>query len=91
MNIKRFVVVAICLVFALSFSCSAVEYDAYYYQNEDGSYGHDYEAYKHDLALEMVEERGLNLDVSQYWMPKQDSPCLNIILISNRFKGITIS
>lgn len=73
MNIKRFVVVALSLVFALSFTCSAVDWDAYYYQNEDGSYGHDYESYKHDLAAEMVAERGLNLDVSQYWTPKQDS------------------
>lgn len=86
MNIKRFVVVALSLVFALSFTCSAVEWDAYYYQNEDGSYGHDYEAYKHDLAVEMVEERGLNLDCSQYWTPKQDSPVLEYIFDFEAFQ-----
>lgn len=87
MNIKRFVVVALSLVFALSFTCSAVEWDAYYYQNEDGSYGHDYESYKHDLAQEMVEERGLNIDVSQYWTPKPDSPVLEYFFDFEAFQA----
>lgn len=67
MNIKRFVILGLCMALALSFSCFAVDYDAYYYQNEDGSYGHDTEAYEHDLAAEMVAQAGLNLNVDQYW------------------------
>lgn len=67
MNIKRFVILGLCMAFALSFSCFAVDYDAYYYQNEDGSYGHDTEAYEHDLAAEMVAQAGLDLNVDQYW------------------------
>lgn len=67
MNIKRFVILGLCMALALSFSCFAVDYDAYYYQNEDGSYGHDTEAYEHDLAAEMVARAGLDLNVDQYW------------------------
>lgn len=86
MNIKRYILIGLCVALALSFTCSAVDWDAYYYQNEDGTYGHDYESYKHDLALEMVEERGLNLDVSQYWTPKQDSPVLEYIFDFEAFQ-----
>lgn len=67
MNIKRYIVLGLCLTCALSFACSAVDYDTYYYQNEDGSYGHDTEAYEHDLAAEMVAQAGLDLNVDQYW------------------------
>ena len=67
MNIKRYIVLGLCLACALSFACSAVDYDTYYYQNEDGSYGHDTEAYEHDLAAEMVAQAGLDLNVDQYW------------------------
>lgn len=67
MNIKRYIFLGLCLACALSFACSAVNYDAYYYQNEDGSYGHDTEAYEHDLAAEMVAQAGLDLNVDQYW------------------------
>lgn len=64
---NRFIIVILCLTLALSFSCFAVNYDAYYYQNEDGSYGHDTEAYEHDVAVEMVETAGIDLDIEQYW------------------------
>lgn len=67
MNIKRYIVLGLCLACALSFACSAVDYDTYYYQNEDGSHGHDTEAYEHDLAAEMVAQAGLDLNVGQYW------------------------
>lgn len=66
-NIKRCFLLGICLSLALSVVCSAVDYDAYYYPNEDGTRGHDTEAYEHDLAVEMLAERGFSLDVSQYW------------------------
>ena len=66
-NIKRCFLLGICLSLALSVVCSAVDYDAYYYQNEDGTRGHDTETYEHDLAVEMLAERGFSLDVSQYW------------------------
>lgn len=72
MNIKRFVILGLCMAFALSFSCFAVDYDAYYYQNEDGSYGHDTEAYEHDLAVEMVQAAGFDIDPEQYWLSFMD-------------------
>lgn len=72
MNIKRFVILGLCMAFALSFSCFAVDYDAYYYQNEDGSYGHDTEAYEYDLAVEMVQAAGLDIDPEQYWLSFMD-------------------
>lgn len=65
---NRFVVVVLSLVLALPFAAFAeVNPDAYWYPLEDGSYGYDNEAYEHDLAVDMVQSSGVNLDPEQYW------------------------
>lgn len=65
---NRFVVVALSLVLALPFAAFAeVNPDAYWYPMEDGSYGYDTEGYEHDLAIDMVQSSGVDLDPEQYW------------------------
>ena len=87
MNIKRFAILGLCLVLALSFSCLAVDYDAYYYQNEDGSYVHDTEAYEHDLAVEMVQAAGFDIDPEQYWSILPDASELVYVYDYDAFKA----
>lgn len=87
MNIKRLIVLGLCLALALSFSCLAVDYDAYYYQNEDGSYGHDTEAYEHDLAVEMVQAAGFDIDPEQYWTTLLDASELVYVYDYDAFKA----
>lgn len=65
---NRFVVIVLSLVLALPFAAFAeVNPDAYWYPMEDGSYGYDTEGYEHDLAVDMVQLSGVNLDPEQYW------------------------
>lgn len=65
---KRLVIVALSLCIALSVSVFAVvDPDAYWFPNDDGTYGYDTEAYEHDLAADMVTTAGIDLDVEQYW------------------------
>ncbi len=68
MNIKRFIVIGLCLSVALSITVFAeIDPDAYWYPMENGSYGYDQEAYEHDLAVDMVQTSGIDLDPELYW------------------------
>lgn len=65
---NRFVIVCLCLSLALPFACFAeVDPDAYWFQNDDGTYGYDTEAYEHDVAVDMVQTSGVDLDPELYW------------------------
>ena len=68
MNIKRYIVIGLCLALALSITVFAeIDPDAYWYPMQDGSYGYDQEAYEHDLAVDMVQTSGIDLDPELYW------------------------
>lgn len=88
MNIKRYIILGLCLSFALSVACAAVDYDAYYYQNEDGTRGHDTEMYEHDLALEMLDERGFTLDLSQFWAADPNAAELTYLFDFEGFQSV---
>lgn len=65
---NRFVIVCLCLSLALPFACFAeVDPDAYWYPNSDGTYGYDTEAYEHDVAVDMVQTSGVDIDPELYW------------------------
>lgn len=67
-SIKRYIVIGLCLALALSITVFAeIDPDAYWYPMEDGSYGYDQEAYEHDLAVDMVQTSGIDLDPELYW------------------------
>ena len=76
----------LCVALALSVTCAAVNYDAYYYPLDDGSYGHDTESYEYDVAAEMVAERGFALDVNQFWCIDPNSAELAYIFDFDAFQ-----
>ena len=65
---KKIVVVLLCLVLTLSVSCFAIEEDAYWVPNGDGTYGYDWDGYNHDLAAEMIAAAGLDINADNYWV-----------------------
>ena len=65
---KKIVVVLLCLALTLSVSCFAIEEDAYWFPNGDGTYGYDWDGYNHDLAVEMISAAGLDINADNYWV-----------------------
>ena len=56
------------MAFSLSVSSfAAIDPDAYWYPNGDGTYGYDTVAYNHDYAADLIATPGVNLNAEDYW------------------------
>lgn len=61
-------ILCVCLAFCLSVSSfAAIDPDAYWYPNSDGTYGFDTVGYNFDYAADLIATSGVNLNAEDYW------------------------